>query len=157
MSDEHEQDAIRKLQQLLGVSAITARQSRVMQGLTYYASWVDELAEPPAKEKVEDMTGSRQVCPECRVVAPIVITCAHANKIWVGSKWRAPKKGNDRAWKRIQQGDIQWDHAAIEAKAKKEAEARILLEMRPNSRSNRAKRKKMMEDWHANRGKFGRI
>ena len=140
------EDFIKKIQALLGSGYMTPAQERALLG------WGDQM-DHPKREGVEGMAGSRQVCPECRTVAPIIITCAHANKIWVGSKWRAPKKTNDRAWKRIAEGEIQWDRAAIEAKAQKQA--RIVLEMQANTRGNRAKRKKMMDDWHANRGRRG--
>ena len=113
-----EQQRIEQILKMMGTSSITPRQAQFLMGQPAGKGWLDELAEP---EKAENMHGSRQVCPECRAVGPIIITCAHANKIWVGPKWRAPKKTNDRAWKRIAEGDILWDHSAIEAVARRDA------------------------------------
>lgn len=106
---------ITQIQKLIGAGQITQHQARViMHNLV--------PSERDKEEEVSLMQGSRQVCPECREVGPVIITCAHANKIWVTPKWRAPKKANDRAWKRIAEGDILWDHGAIEAKARRDAE-----------------------------------
>jgi hypothetical protein len=94
---------------------------------------------PPEPERLEDMPGSRQVCPECRTVDTIVVTCAHANKVWVSSKWRAPKRNNDRAWKRIAEGDLLWDDGAVQRKAARDAQAMAAAEerMRRKRRSAR--------------------
>jgi hypothetical protein len=32
-----------------------------------------------------------------------------------GTRWRAPKRSNDAAWQRIEQGDWLWDHRAVDA------------------------------------------
>lgn len=61
------------------------------------------------------MTSFRLVCPICRLVT---VGCEH-EKLVVSSKWRAPSKNNDRAWKRIEAGEIWWDRNAITRKAKK--------------------------------------
>lgn len=131
MSDEQEQQEqfIKKIQELMGGNVISTRQAQFLTHIRPGVhGWFDGTGDPTRSydfvegEEVSLMQGSRQVCPECRVVAPIVITCAHANKIWVTPKWRAPKKTNDRAWKRIAEGDVLWDHGAIEAKARRDAE-----------------------------------
>jgi hypothetical protein len=114
-----EEKIIEEIKNLMGAGVIHAQQARIVLGLAGQQGRWFSTEEPL---KVEDMRGSRQVCPECRIVAPIVLTCSHANKIWVTPKWRAPKKGNDRAWKRIAAGDLLWDHSAVEAVAKMQAQ-----------------------------------
>jgi hypothetical protein len=39
-------------------------------------------------------------------------TCGEEG-IKMGTKWRAPKKNNERAWKRVQSGDFLWDHNEV--------------------------------------------
>jgi hypothetical protein len=36
----------------------------------------------------------------------------------MGSRWRPPKKNNDKAWAKIARGDIWWDDKAIVDKQK---------------------------------------
>lgn len=106
-----------------------------------FRTLAEMLREPSWHEgKVEDMAGSRQVCPECREVAPVIISCSHANKIWVTSKWRAPKKTDDRAWRQIAEGQIFWDEGAVARKARLDAERRAQTEglARKKGRSQRS-------------------
>lgn len=36
--------------------------------------------------------------------------------IYMGRRWRAPKRTNDRAWKMIEAGDVWWDKKALAKK-----------------------------------------
>ncbi len=65
-------------------------------------------------------------------------------------RWRAPKKGNDNAWKKIAAGDWLWDKKAIVRKAIKRAgvvmdfwDARVEREAR---RARSAERQKAWEE-----------
>src|SRR6478609_1225176 len=52
------------------------------------------------------------VCKECRMIDP---PCHHKDKILVnGNRYRVPKKNNDKAWKRIENGEMLWDRPATE-------------------------------------------
>lgn len=68
----------------------------------------------------------RHICAHCRYVGPNP-TCNKCGKVtlMVCSKWRAPSKRNEKAWKLIESGDIWWDKKAI---AKKDTKERIRLE-----------------------------
>lgn len=45
--------------------------------------------------------------------------CNHKDKILVnGNRYRVPKKNNDKAWKRIENGDMLWDDRAVEQSQK---------------------------------------
>ena len=52
------------------------------------------------------------VCVTCRVVTQGAIHCDHTLTT-VGPNWRASRRTNDRAWKRIEAGDWLWDHDAL--------------------------------------------
>lgn len=52
------------------------------------------------------------VCARCRIVSTVQPSCGHEGT-HVGSRWRAPKKSDDKAWKRIENGDWWWDDKAI--------------------------------------------
>jgi hypothetical protein len=109
--------AVKQLQLLIQNGYVSQGQ------MTSMKEFLASMREPVNEsEDIAAMQGSRQVCPECREVAPVIIGCSHANKIWVTPKWRAPKKGNDRAWKRIAQGDIWWDDGAVARKAALDAQ-----------------------------------
>lgn len=53
------------------------------------------------------------VCVPCRIVrkAPILdcTQCGNA-VIYMGYRWRPPRKNNDAAWKRIEAGDWLWEN-----------------------------------------------
>lgn len=51
------------------------------------------------------------VCVSCRTINNTP-PCAH-EKETCHHKWRAPKRSNDRAWKRIAAGDWLWDDTSI--------------------------------------------
>jgi hypothetical protein len=57
-------------------------------------------------------THHKFVCAVCRTVDK---DCQH-EKIVVSAKWRAPKKRNHKAWKRIANGELLWDSVAISNK-----------------------------------------
>lgn len=59
----------------------------------------------------------RYVCTNCRYVGGTpTCPCDRDDLIVVGLRWRAPKKRHDRAWKRIERGEILWDRAAVDRK-----------------------------------------
>jgi hypothetical protein len=45
-------------------------------------------------------------------------TCGNVDRIF-HSKWRAPKKTNDLAWKRIANGERDWDRKAVSKKSRR--------------------------------------
>lgn len=50
------------------------------------------------------------VCVQCRHVTKIGAGCPAGHELrYMGRHWRAPKKDNDAAWKRIEAGDFLWD------------------------------------------------
>jgi hypothetical protein len=51
------------------------------------------------------------ICIPDRYVSKRDSPCPHCGEdlLYMGTRWRAPKKGNDRAWKRIEKGDYLWD------------------------------------------------
>lgn len=55
------------------------------------------------------MQTGKSVCVTCREINK---SCEH-EKISCGYKWAAPRKTNDKAWKRIADGDIWWDKKRI--------------------------------------------
>lgn len=63
---------------------------------------------------------TRNVCVPCREVGQTTncLTCGRET-ITVSARWRAPRKTNDRAWKRIERGEILWDRNHIEKVATK--------------------------------------
>ena len=58
------------------------------------------------------MPHSKHVCVHCRSVNK---PCAH-EKILLGYRWRPPKKTNNVAWKRIENGEWFWDRKHIISK-----------------------------------------
>lgn len=52
------------------------------------------------------------VCVPCRIVSVVSPSCGHEG-VSVGAKWRAPRKRDDTAWRRIAKGDWFWDDQAI--------------------------------------------
>ena len=56
---------------------------------------------------------SPSVCTTCRTSFKGASTCGHDGVMYMSSKWRAPKKSDDKAWKRIEAGDIWWDKKAL--------------------------------------------
>lgn len=69
---------------------------------------------------------STYICPEHRYVAKSAIwdfwskaensfVCPTCRKklIDMGTRWRPPKKNNDKAWKKVLAGDIWWDKKAL--------------------------------------------
>lgn len=65
-------------------------------------------------------TSTRSFCVECRGGLTAEHLDTHTTHM-VSSRWRAPSKHNDLAWKRIAKGEIWWDRRAI---AKKQRKAR---------------------------------
>ena len=59
------------------------------------------------------MSHSKHVCVQCRSVNK---PCAH-EKILLDYRWRSPKKTNNVAWKRIENGEWLWDRNYISKKA----------------------------------------
>lgn len=66
------------------------------------------------------MAHGHYVCPTCRTVS-LTHLCEH-EIIAVSHKWRAPRKDNDRAWKRVAAGDLLWDHRAVEKSLRRHRE-----------------------------------
>ena len=54
----------------------------------------------------------KSVCVTCRTVNG---SCHH-EKLVVNYRWRPPKKTNNKAWKKIADGDIWWDKRAVAGK-----------------------------------------
>lgn len=74
-------------------------------------------------------TGVRSVCPNCRLVGAHTATdggCARCGTrvLLVSSKWRAPRRTNDRAWRAVAAGTILWDKRAVRRAATRKAAAR---------------------------------
>lgn len=86
------------------------------------------------------MTSShgQSVCVKCRVVTSGAIHCGH-EIAYVGPKWRAPRKTNDRAWKRIEAGDWLWDHAAKVRKQRWQRRAWLAVQDTPRH---------LLRDWN---------
>lgn len=68
-------------------------------------------------------------CVECRIAqksagwdeATETVICSRRHPMkMAGSRWRAPKKNNHKAWKQIAAGDIWWDKSAIDKKNHKQ-------------------------------------
>ena len=68
------------------------------------------------------------MCYECRMFMAGPTLCIVDRKVWkghghcpqcgepgiaMGTKWRAPKSNDEKAWKRIESGDFLWDHPNI--------------------------------------------
>lgn len=64
------------------------------------------------------MTSTKSFCVECRGKITPQHNESHTTH-YVSSKWRAPRRNNDAAWKRIAAGEIWWDRKAIRGKAVK--------------------------------------
>lgn len=62
---------------------------------------------------------STYVCIECRSATGCPKNEHEVH--YLGKKWRAPKKGNDSAWRKIAAGDWLWDKKAIIRKAVRSA------------------------------------
>lgn len=63
-------------------------------------------------------TGVRSVCPTCRQVGVTAVgdgACARCGTrvLLVSSKWRAPRRSNDRAWRAVAAGNVLWDARAV--------------------------------------------
>lgn len=58
---------------------------------------------------------STWVCVPCRHVSKdrAVCVCCGADMHNAGKRWSAPKKNNDRAWKRIEKGEWLWDRRRV--------------------------------------------
>lgn len=69
-----------------------------------YTSYAPPSEDPPRRLHIQ----RSYVCPTCD--KPLIN---------MGTRWRAPKKINDKAWKRILKGDIWWDDKAIDSKINK--------------------------------------
>lgn len=54
----------------------------------------------------------KHVCAPCRAVFKQPFVCEHGASTTVTSDWRPPRKNDDKAWKRIEAGDIWWDKRA---------------------------------------------
>lgn len=61
------------------------------------------------------VSNSTYCCAGCRFVAKGMATCPQCSNpmMHMGTKWRAPKKNNDKAWARINCGDFWWEKDAI--------------------------------------------
>lgn len=57
------------------------------------------------------MTRFRYVCAKSRTV-DLCTDISHEH-LAVSARWRAPRRTNDKAWKRIEQGEILWDRVAV--------------------------------------------
>lgn len=62
--------------------------------------------------------GHRYVCVPCRIVSGVAPSCGHEAAL-VGHRWRAPRKGDDRAWRRIAAGDWLWDETSLRRAARR--------------------------------------
>lgn len=61
-------------------------------------------------------------CLTCRIAQKRSGHCARGHDmVSMGRFWRAPKRNNIRAWKRVASGDHLWHDRSIERKAKREA------------------------------------
>jgi hypothetical protein len=49
----------------------------------------------------------------CVVHRSVNKPCCDSERLVFGWRWRAPKKNNDAAWKRIEQGRYLWDTKAF--------------------------------------------
>lgn len=59
-------------------------------------------------------SNSKYVCVPCRLVfkqTHICPTCGESMK-YVHPDWRAPKRNNNRAWRRVEKGEWLWDRRA---------------------------------------------
>lgn len=56
------------------------------------------------------------ICIPCRIADKYGGVCKRCGESMrsMGSRWSAPRKTNDRAWKRIEVGDIWWDKKKID-------------------------------------------
>jgi hypothetical protein len=68
----------------------------------------------------------KHVCVACRRVHKHPFACEHGPSVIYPSRWRAPRKNDTKAWKRITAGDIWWD----------------------NRSKSRAAERKVREGWH---------
>lgn len=71
-------------------------------------------------------TGVRSVCATCRQVGVTAVddgACARcgASVLLVSSKWRAPRRTNDRVWKAVAVGNVLWDERAVRRAAIRKA------------------------------------
>jgi len=61
----------------------------------------------------------RIVCVKCRKLdAGTPCNACGGDTVLVHSQWRAPKKTNDRAWKRVENGEWLWDRNHIDWKSR---------------------------------------
>lgn len=67
------------------------------------------------------------VCVTCKSVN--LPSCGHELKL-VSHKWRAPKKNNIKAWKKVQAGNLLWDDKAIARKERLRLEKSIRADER---------------------------
>ena len=82
------------------------------------------------------MTATRHVCQACRQTvsisanadAVVCVLCGGPVTL-ASSKWRAPRKTNDAAWRRVSAGVWLWDQRAVERAGRRLAEriARVRL------------------------------
>lgn len=56
---------------------------------------------------------TKHVCIKHRTVNK---PCCNEPKVSTHYSWRPPKKNDDRAWRRIENGDWLWDHRIIESR-----------------------------------------
>lgn len=65
---------------------------------------------------------NRYVCITCRSVghASTCTSCGNDDLLTVGPYWRAPKKHDDRSWKRIERSEVMWDRKAISSGRKRD-------------------------------------
>lgn len=71
-------------------------------------------------------TSVRSVCPPCREVSgprSAEGLCGRCNGpvLLVSSKWRAPRRTNDRAWRAVAGGNVLWDERAVRRAAIRKA------------------------------------
>ncbi len=66
------------------------------------------------------MSNYTWVCVSCRFVSKSITVCPHCHDgmLCAGKKWSAPKKNNDRAWKRIENGEWLWDRRRVRRRAR---------------------------------------
>lgn len=65
------------------------------------------------------MNKRTHLCAPCRVVDKYLYTCPRCggSMLDMGTRWRAPKKSNKRAWARVDKGDYWWDDRALAKRA----------------------------------------
>jgi len=98
----------------------------------------------------------RVVCVPCRLVSVTgrldsegfshCLIC-DGPVIRVGPRWRAPRKHNKGAWKRVEAGELLWDHKAVERPLRR----RITAEQWQRDRERRQKMKAKQKELQARR------